>query len=68
MKRKEKEEEEKDERMAAEMRKRYSPNNSVKCHISARERGVGCAISTRGVTGFLGEYGEKLISLFTMVT
>ncbi len=62
--------EKKDERMADEKRKRYSPNDSVKCHIGAQrqERGAGCAISTRGVTGFLGGYGEKLISLFPMVT
>lgn len=61
---------EKDERMADEMRKRYSPNDSVKCHIGAQrlEKGVGCAISTREVTGFLGGYEEKLISLFTVVT
>jgi len=38
--------EKKDERMADEKRKRYSPNDSVKCHIGAqrRERGAGCAI------------------------
>lgn len=41
---------EKDERMAAGTRKRYSPNESVKCHIRAqlRERGRLCHFKKRG--------------------
>lgn len=60
---------EKDERMAAGTRKRYSPNDSVKCHISAqlRERGGLCHFNKRG-HWISGGYGEKLISLFSKVT
>lgn len=43
-----------EERMEARMRKRYSPNDFVKCHISAQRRGGGeRAILTEGVTGRL---------------
>lgn len=60
---------EKDERMAGGMRKRYSPNDSVKCHISAqlRERGGLCHFN-KMCRCIFGGIEEKLISLYSMVT
>lgn len=58
---------EKDERMAAGTRKRYSPNDSVKCHISAdRAKGEGLAVpfQQEGSLDFWGIWREVNITLF----